>query len=335
MVWWTRALTWTGLATAWIAPNPLSILLLAGGRSFRWILMHHISHKGYDRVPGIPRKYTSKVFGRGWRRFIDWPDWMIPEAWIYEHNVLHHSYTGELDDPDLVERNFEIVRNSRMPRWLRYGIVAFGAACWRPVYYAPNTMRLWMNRHNKDVQGLGLSPRWAWAVLTSCYMFFVGIHFILIPALFLPLGLWAAFSVAVNSILADVVTNVHTFCMIVPNHAGDDVYRYANRPANREEHYVRQIAGSVNMPTGGDVGDFFHLWLNYQIEHHLWPDLPMLKYRQIQPRVRALCEKYEIPYIQESVLTRVAQTARIAVGDADMLQWKDSPRGEPRPAAGI
>jgi hypothetical protein len=28
----------------------------------------------------------------------------------------------------------------------------------------------------------------------------------------------------------------------------------------------------------GNLNDFAHLWLNYQIEHHLWPDLPMLKY---------------------------------------------------------
>ena len=27
------------------------------------------------------------------------------------------------------------------------------------------------------------------------------------------------------------------------------------------------------------------IWLNYQIEHHLFPDLPMRQYGLIQPRV--------------------------------------------------
>ena len=41
---------------------------------------------------------------------------------------------------------------------------------------------------------------------------------------------------------------------------------------------------------GGDVNDFLHGWLNYQIEHHLFPDLPPLRYRQLQPKVKARCE---------------------------------------------
>ena len=115
-----RAATALGLATCWIAPNPLSAAALSFGRSTRWLLMHHIGHRGYDKVPGVPARYTSKVFARGRRRFVDWADWMIPEAWIYEHNVLHHSHTGEDRDPDLIERNAETLRSSNLPMAARY-----------------------------------------------------------------------------------------------------------------------------------------------------------------------------------------------------------------------
>src|SRR5690242_4575207 len=83
---WGRTATALGLLTAGLAPNPASAALLAIGRGTRWMLMHHIGHRGYDKVPNVPPRYTSKVFARGRRRFLDWPDWMIPEAWIYEHN---------------------------------------------------------------------------------------------------------------------------------------------------------------------------------------------------------------------------------------------------------
>ena len=46
-------------------PNPISMALLSLGRGTRWMLMHHIGHRGYDRVPNVPAKYTSKVFARG------------------------------------------------------------------------------------------------------------------------------------------------------------------------------------------------------------------------------------------------------------------------------
>jgi hypothetical protein len=43
------------------------------GRSTRWLLMHHVGHRGYDKVPGVPAKYTSKVFARGWRAWSTGP----------------------------------------------------------------------------------------------------------------------------------------------------------------------------------------------------------------------------------------------------------------------
>jgi Fatty acid desaturase len=115
---WGHICTALGLLSAGIAPNPASALLISLGRSTRWLLMHHVGHRGYDKVPGVPARYTSKVFARGKRRFLDWPDWMLPEAWIYEHNVLHHSFTGEERDPDLIERNTEELR--KYPEPLRY-----------------------------------------------------------------------------------------------------------------------------------------------------------------------------------------------------------------------
>ena len=123
---------------------------------------------------------------------------------------------------------------------------------------------------------------------------------------------------AVIILLADVVTNAHTFLVVGPNHTGDDLYRFEGRSASKGEHYLRQVIGSVNYATGGDVTDFAHLWLNYQIEHHLFPDVSMLQYRKVQPRVKALCEKHGIPYVQESVFRRFAQMANVIVGKASM-----------------
>jgi fatty acid desaturase len=87
---------------------------------------------------------------------------------------------------------------------------------------------------------------------------------------------------------------------------------------------MQQVVGSANYRTGGDLNDFAHLWLNYQIEHHLWPDMPMLKYREVQPKVRALCEKYGVPYVQESVWTRVRKMVEVVLGRASMRRLAPS-----------
>ena len=54
-----RVATLIGYATAWIFPNPLTAFALSLGQMTRWLLAHHITHRGYDRVPGIPARYTS------------------------------------------------------------------------------------------------------------------------------------------------------------------------------------------------------------------------------------------------------------------------------------
>lgn len=68
---WGRLATTVGLATAWIAPNPVSAVALSLGRSTRWLLMHHCGHRGYDKVPGVPPEYTGEVFAQGARRWRD------------------------------------------------------------------------------------------------------------------------------------------------------------------------------------------------------------------------------------------------------------------------
>ncbi|HEY0136975.1 MAG TPA: fatty acid desaturase [Nannocystis sp.] len=317
---WGRAATAVGLLTCWIGPNPLSAAALGLGRSTRWLLMHHVGHRGYDKVPGVPPRYTSKVFARGARRWLDWLDWIVPEAWIYEHNVLHHSHTGEERDPDLVERNTEALRAKNLPKLARYGIVAGLAATWRATYYAPETMRQWLTRRD-GADGSTATTTEATIrrrLLTDSYLPYALANFVLLPAAFLPLGPWAATSALINSVFADVLTNLHTFLVVGPNHTGDDLYRFASKPGSRGEHFARQVIGSTNYACGTNLVDFAHLWLNYQIEHHLFPDMPMLKYQQMQPRVKALCDKHGITYTQEGVFRRFRKLVDVIVGDAQM-----------------
>lgn len=326
-----RTCTVIGLMTAGIAPNPVSAICLSVGRSTRWLMMHHIGHRGYDKVPGVPAKYTSKVFARGRRRFLDWADWMVPEAWIYEHNVLHHSYTGEEEDPDLIERNAKMLRDEGLPMSLRYALLVLLGLSWRSTYYAPNTLRTWMNRpsevkrrardgNTSFEEALAGEKDINKALWKTCYIPYGVLNFAILPIPYLAFGPWSAFSALCNSLIAEGLTNLHTFCVVGPNHTGDDLYRFEDRPESKGEHYVRQIIGSVNFQTGNDWIDYGHLWLNYQIEHHIWPDIPMLKYREVQPKVEALCRKYDIPYVQESVFTRVKKMMDVAVGKTSM-RW--------------
>lgn len=334
MARWGRLFTGVGYATAWLGPNPLAIYCLAQGNTARWtMLMHHVGHRGYDKVPGVPPAYTSKVFAQGSRRVRDWLDWIDPEAWSVEHNVLHHYRTGELADPDLVEENVRAVREANVPRALKYAVVGFFAFTWKLSYYAPNTLQVLAHhkaretgvapkteRSNPDtlISAFDVRTEVGRAFLKRCLLPYGLARFVAAPLAFAPLGPLAVGSVWLNTVAAELLANLQSFVLIAPNHVGDDVYRFEGRGTDRAEMYVRQITGSVNYRTGGDLNDFLHGYLNYQIEHHLWPDLPMLRYQELQPKVKAVCAKHGVPYVQESVFRRVKKLVDVMVGKTSM-----------------
>mmetsp|Transcript_48714 Transcript_48714/g.62528 ORF Transcript_48714/g.62528 Transcript_48714/m.62528 type:complete len:82 (+) Transcript_48714:65-310(+) len=64
-----------------------------------------------------------------------------------------------------------------------------------------------------------------------------------------------------------------------------------------------------------------HGWLNYQVEHHLWPNLSMLSYQRSQPIVKGICEKHGIPYVQHSVFWRLHKLVEVMVGTKTMRKY--------------
>jgi fatty acid desaturase len=308
-----------GILTAGIAPNIFSAAAMGLGRSTRWLLMHHIGHRGYDNVPGIPEKYKSKNFAKGWRRFIDWPDWMTPESWKYEHNVLHHSHTGETKDPDLLERNSYKIRNSNVPSPVKYAVVMLLGTMWKPVYYSPSNLHaLRIDKVKEENGDFELNSKILQELILECYLPYTLLQFVIFPMLFLPLGPWSVFSAFSNSIMAELITNFHGFLVVGPNHTAEDIYRFNSKPKDRNERFLRQVLGSANYKMGNDVIDYLQFWLNYQIEHHLFPDIPMLKYQQFQPKIKALCEKYNVPYLEENVFIRFKKMLDVTVGKTSM-----------------
>jgi fatty acid desaturase len=135
--------------------------------------------------------------------------------------------------------------------------------------------------------------------------------------------------VLINKLLAEAMTNAHAFLVIGPNHTADDLYRFAFHYDRKDEFYVTQVMGSANYHCGSEVTDYLSIWLNYQIEHHLFPDLPMRQYTRIQPVVKSLCERHGIPYRQESVFRRFGRMLDVAVGKTSMRQLEAFPRPAP------
>jgi fatty acid desaturase len=98
--------------------------------------------------------------------------------------------------------------------------------------------------------------------------------------------------------LANVVRNIWAFIIIFCGHFPTGALEFTEEECEGESKghwYFRQIVGSANI-SGGPL---FHIMsgnLSFQIEHHLFPDIPARRYQQIAPQVREICRRYGIPY---------------------------------------
>jgi NADPH-dependent stearoyl-CoA 9-desaturase len=128
---------------------------------------------------------------------------------------------------------------------------------------------------------------------------------------------------------ANIVRNVWAYAIIFCGHFPDQTYSFSQEETadeSRGAYYVRQLLGAANI----EGSPLFHVIsgnLGYQVEHHLYPDMPSTRYAEIAPRVKELCERYELPYNSGPFLQQLGMVQRTILRLA-------FPGGKPRPKPG-
>ena len=95
-------------------------------------------------------------------------------------------------------------------------------------------------------------------------------------------------------VVANLIRNYWAYAVIFCGHFPDGAEKFTVEEFENErpgEWYLRQMLGSANF-NAGPVLAFVSGNLCYQIEHHLFPDLPSNRYAEIGVRVRALWQSF-------------------------------------------
>ena len=108
---------------------------------------------------------------------------------------------------------------------------------------------------------------------------------------------------------ANLVRNVWTHSVIMCGHFPSGVQTFSKSSIEGEtrgQWYLRQMLGAANI----DGGPLLHLLtgnLSFQIEHHLFPDLPSNRYQEIAPEVREIFQRYGLVYVSGPMAEQLAQ----------------------------
>jgi NADPH-dependent stearoyl-CoA 9-desaturase len=130
-------------------------------------------------------------------------------------------------------------------------------------------------------------------------------------------------------VAANLIRNVWSYAIIFCGHFPDQTYTFTQQETENESRggwYVRQLVGAANI----DGGPMFHVIsgnLGYQVEHHLFPDMPSTRYGEIAPKVREICERYGLPYNTGPFHSQLGMVQRTILRLA-------LPGGKPRPKPG-
>lgn len=102
--------------------------------------------------------------------------------------------------------------------------------------------------------------------------------------------------------------------VFAPNHKGMPILS-----RDDDSDFLRRQVLTARNVRGGLVTDLLLGALNYQIEHHLFPNMPRPALRRAQPLVRAYCLGHGLPYVETSLIDSYRQALRHleTVGRAD------------------
>ncbi|QSE80680.1 fatty acid desaturase family protein [Rhodococcus koreensis] len=237
-------------------------------------------------------------------------EWDIhdPSAhWKQTHNYLHHKYTNVLGMDDDV--GYGLLRVTRDQRWRPFntGNLVYNTLLTLFFQWGVAVQHLELG---KVVKRGDLSPETkqkAREVGTKIGKQLVK-DYVIYPALTGPA--WK--STITANFAANTIRNVWANAIIFCGHFPDGAEKFTKADIDKEtqpEWYLRQMLGSANIE-GSRLMDFMSGNLSYQIEHHLFPDLPSNRYAEIAVRVRALCEKYDLPYTTGPFLVQYAKSWR-------------------------
>jgi fatty acid desaturase len=254
---------------------------------------HNVMHGQWDWMR------DPKIHSTTW----EWDNATPSDAWKHSHNELHHTYTNVLGkDNDL---GYGIMRVDEDQKWhpaylgqpvynfvnmliFEYGIAAYDLEIGRVL--AGRKDKALFKRQLKGV--LGKIKKQA----TKDYL----VH----PLLSGP----SALTTLAANLTANVVRNIWTHSVIMCGHFPSGVETFTKTSIEGEtrgEWYVRQMLGSANI-TGSNAMHLMTGNLSFQIEHHLYPDLPSNRYKEIAPQVRDLFERYGLTYVEGSLPKQVA-----------------------------
>jgi len=252
-------------------------------------VMHDGNHGSYSKKKWVNKLMGSSIYILAGNVY----------NWKVQHNVLHHTYTnihGHDEDLDAGR----ILRFSKHAKWKwfhrfqhYYSILLYGLLT---INWAITTDFVQMKRYMKRKLAHGKLPNpfinWSTLILTKAVYMLI---WIAIPILVLKLVWW---KILIGFFLMHYIAGLILSVIFQLAHVMDE----ADMPLPQEDGTLKntwaihQLMTTVNFSPKNKFIRWFTGGLNYQVEHHIFPNISHIHYSKIADIVKRTAKEFNLPY---------------------------------------
>jgi fatty acid desaturase len=266
-------------------------LLIAAGLAVAYaqvaLVAHDLAHRQVFRSQTVAARAGLIVGNLGIGMSYGW--------WMDKHTRHHANPNHEDEDPD-VDPDI-LVWSQRQARDAR-GVARF-VGRWQAYLFFPLLLLEGFNLHVSSARALRKSSMKRRTLETVLLYSHFGLYLAAVFVLLSP-GMAIAFILVHQALFG-----LYLGSTFAPNHKGMPMLT-----AEDDLDYLRrQVLTSRNI-AGGRWLDVLYGGLNYQIEHHLFPNMPSPNLRKAQPMIEAYCREIGVSYAATGVVDSYAQALR-------------------------
>ena len=231
--------------------------------------------------------------------------------WQIQHNVLHHTYTNiHGHDEDLAAGR--ILRFSEHSKWkphhrfqhiysfLLYGLMTINWAIMTDYFQT----KRYIKRKLSFKKFVNPTKQWVNLVITKILYYSI---WIVLPMIYLDFAWWKILigffimhytaGIILSTIfqLAHIVEKVK---MPLPNKSLGIKNTWA----------MHQLFTTSNFSTGNKIMNWFSGGLNFQVEHHLFPNISHIHYKKISEIVKKTAKEFSLPYNEYKTTTEALKS---------------------------
>lgn len=278
----------TGVVSAPLLLLALTLVMGFGLAGIGLSVMHDANHGAYSAKPWVNELIGYSLNFIGANSF----------NWKIQHNVLHHSYTNiHEEDEDISPRGILRLSPHSKRKWVHryqfiYAWVLYGlmTLVWLFVSDFSRIVRYHKAGHTQK-QKTNIAREWL--IMLSTKLFYVGYIFV-VPLLVTSLAWW---QILLGIFVMHYLTGFILAIIFQPAHVSEGSHFPLPKNNSIETNWaIHQLLTTANFGNKSRWFSWYVGGLNFQIEHHLFPNICHVHYRRIAAIVEETTREFGLPY---------------------------------------